>query len=83
MYVSAYTVPVHVFGTVCSRTFYNAHLNSVCEGLSAQGGGQQEEDVERKHRVMRRGQGDGSRVLGSFLLARSVTQRCVAAGDAN
>lgn len=55
----------------------------MCEAVSAQGGGQQEEDVERKQRKPRCSQGNGSGWLGSFLVAWSITQRCVTAGDAH
>jgi len=64
-------------------SFFNAHLNSACEGVSAEGGGRQEEDVESKHWEPWRGQGDGSGRLWSLLLAWSIAQRGVAAGDAH
>lgn len=55
----------------------------MCEGLSAQGAGQQEEDGEKEHRELRRGEGDGSRRLWAFLLAWPIAQWCVTAGDAH
>lgn len=54
MYVSAYTVPIYAVSTISGGTVFNT------QGMSAQDGGQQEENEQKKHREARCVQGNGS-----------------------
>lgn len=53
------------------------------KGVSAQDRGQQQENKDGTRGELQRVYGDGRRRLRPFLLAGSVTQRRVAAGDAH